>query len=77
MNGLVKALAVIGWAVAFGVVVFISIMSVYLFKQARWESNLKRYRKDPRGVINGQGHLITTPGELLDELIGIEERIAK
>lgn len=51
-------------------------MAVYVLKQVKWESDLKRYRKGALGgVINKQGHQIFTAEELLDELMGIEERI--
>ena len=74
---IIKALAVILWAIAICTVSIVAIMVVYVLKQARWEANLKRYRIGQLGVINPQGHMITTPEELLKELQGIEERIAK
>lgn len=74
---IIKALEVMFWAVAVCVVSITSVMVIYVLKQARWESNLKRYKKGQLGVYNAQGHLITTPEELLDELQGIEQRIAK
>ena len=53
-------------------------MTVYVLKQIKWESELKRYKRGALGgVINRQGHQIFTATELLDELMGIEEKIAK
>ena len=77
MKILVKGLSVIVWTVAGGTVTLMSIMVLYVLTQARWEANLKQYRKGQFGVYDRHGHLIETPGELLDQLMGIEERIAK
>lgn len=74
---LIKALAVILWTVAIGVFCIMSTMVIYVLKQARWDANLKRYKVDGTDVINRQGVRISTPSELLKELQGIEERIAK
>ena len=53
-------------------------MTVYVLKQIKWESDLKKYKRGALGgVINRQGHQIFTATELLDELMGIEEKIAK
>ena len=77
MKQIVNALAVIAWCVAMGFCGFVIAMSIYIFKQARWDANLKRYRFMSPRVINPQGHIIETPEELLKELQGVEERIAK
>lgn len=74
---IIKALAVIMWAIAIGTVTLMSIMIAYVLKQAKWESELKRYTKGQLGVYDRQGHLIETPQELLDQLQGVEQRIAK
>ncbi len=51
-------------------------LTVAIFKQIRWESNLKRYRiKGPGEVVNPQGFVITSPSHLLEELKGIEAPI--
>ena len=74
---LIKALAVILWTIAVGTITIVTVMVIYVLKQAKWESELKRYRVFGDNVINGQGHIIEHPAELLEELQGIEKRIAQ
>ena len=57
---------------------FVITLSLYMFKQVKWESNLKRYKISALGYVqNPQGFLLTTPKELLEELQGYEEKITK
>ena len=78
MRLMVNALLFVGMSVLMIIALFVATMTIYLIKQARWETNLKRYKIGSMGnVINPQGFELTTPAELLDELIGIEKRIAK
>ena len=76
MKLLVDALGWIAVLVAIGVSIFVTIMALYLIKQARWEANLSRYTIDGDSVINPYGFEINAR-QLLEELKGIEERIAK
>ena len=76
MKTLVEALGWIAVLVAIGVGVFVAVMSIYLIKNARWEANLSRYTIDGDSVINPYGFEINAR-QLLEELKGIEERIAK
>ena len=77
MDSFIIILKIIGWCIVIPAVAFAAVLTLYMLKQIRWETNLKRYRKGQLGVYNPQGVLITTPEELLDELKGIEESIAK
>ena len=78
MKLLVDVLAWIAVLVAIGVSIFVTIMALYLIKQARWEANLNRYKASAFGrVINPQGVELLDAVSLLEELKGIEERIAK
>ena len=76
MKLLVDALALIGFAVGIGVTIFVTIMALYLIKQARWEANLKHYTIKNDKVYDPQGFEVNAV-ELLKELKMIEERIAK
>ena len=76
MKLLVDALGWIAVLVAIGVGVFVAVMSIYLIKNAKWEANLSRYTIDGDSVINPYGFEINAR-QLLEELKGIEERIAK
>ena len=76
MKLLVDALGWIAVLVAIGVAVFVAVMSIYLFKNAKWEANLSRYTIKENKVYNPQGFEVNAV-ELLNELKGIEERIAK
>lgn len=76
MKLLIDALALIGFAVGIGVTIFVTIMALYMFKQAKWETNLKHYTIKDNKVYDPQGFEVNAV-ELLKELKGIEERIAK
>lgn len=76
MKLLVDALAWIGVIVAIGVTIFVTIMTFYLIKQARWETNLKHYTIKNDKVYDPQGFEVNAV-ELLKELKSIEESIAK
>ena len=77
MSQLISILVVVGWLVAIGVGTFVLVASMYLVKQGRWEANLNRYKANYDGsVTNKDGFIINKPSVLLDELKGIEERIA-
>lgn len=53
-------------------------MVAYIIKYIKWDKQLKRYKVKPTGeVVNPQGFVLVNPKQLLDELRGIEERIAK
>ena len=57
---------------------FVVTLSLFMFKQIKWDTNLKHYKISALGYVqNPQGFLLTTPKELLEELQGVEERIAK
>ena len=59
-------------------IAFAITLSLYMFKQVKWESNLKRYKISALGYVqNPQGFVLTTPKELLEELQGYEEKITK
>ena len=73
---IINLLLFTGLCIASAVAVFVTAMVLYLLKEAKWESNLKRYTIDGDSVINPQGFEINAR-QLLEELQGIEERIAK
>ena len=78
MKTLVDALGYLAVMVAVIVTLFVVVMSIYLIKNARWEANLNRYKASAFGhVINPQGVELLDAVSLLEELKGIEERIAK
>ena len=78
MNGLVEILKLFGICMLIPCIAFVITLSLYMFKQVKWESNLKRYKISALGYVqNPQGFLLTTPKELLEELQGYEEKITK
>lgn len=78
MNGLLTILKAFGWIIVFTTGSFALFMFLYMKKQIKWESTLKNYTISALGYVqNPQGFLLTTPKELLEELQGVEERIAK
>ena len=78
MVTLVTILKLFGVCMLIPCFAFAVTLSLYMVKQVKWESNLKRYKISALGYVqNPQGFLITTPKELLEELQGVEERITK
>ena len=78
MKLMANALLFIGICISAGVAVFITSMVLYLLKEAKWESELKRYKANEDGsVTDKHGFRITKPSDLLKELQGFEEKIAK
>ena len=78
MKLIINALLFMGFCAVIIVSVFVTVMSIYLFKQAKWESELKRFKENEDGTVTDKnGFRITKPSDLLKELQGIEERIAK
>ena len=78
MKLMINGLLFVGLCITAAVAVFVTSMVLYLLKEAKWESELKRYKANDDGsVTDKNGFRITKPGDLLRELQGIEERIAK
>ena len=78
MKLIVNALLFMGFCAIVIVSVFVTVMSIYLLKQAKWESELKRFKENEDGTVTDKhGFIIAKPSDLLKELQGIEERIAK
>ena len=74
MKLMINGLLFVGLCITAGVAVFVTSMVLYLLKEAKWESNLKRYTIDGDSVINPYGYEINAR-QLLEELMDIEERI--
>ena len=78
MKSLLTILKLFGVCMLIPCFAFAVTLSLYMVKQVKWESNLKHYRKGALGsVINPQGFTLSHASELLDELQGFEEKIAK
>ena len=78
MNNLVLIIEIMCWCFAIPVIVFVTLVCLYMLKQITWEINLKHYKVTENGnVVNPQGFVIEKPAVLLKELQGIEEKIAK
>ena len=75
---MINLLLFTGLCITSAVAVFVTAMVLYLLKEAKWESNLKRFKvRDDGTVLDPYGFVIEKPSDLLKELQGIEERIAK
>ena len=82
MKWIVGALAVISVCVAFLVGVLTTTMAIYLIKNAKWESALRKYRIDRQTSVvykpSAYGEVrFKYAGELMEDLRGVEKRIAK
>lgn len=78
MKLMINGLLFVGLCITAGVAVFVTSMVLYLLKEAKWESELKRYKANDDGTVTDKnGFRITKPSDLLKELQGIEERIVK
>ena len=76
MNSLMFVLKVVGVCFLVPTVMFSAMLTIYLYKQVRWDASLEKYRiKDDGTVVNPQGFVIEKPSLLLKELKGIEETI--
>ena len=76
MNSLMFILKVVGVCFLVPTVMFSATLTIYLYKQVRWDASLEKYRiKDDGTVVNPQGFVIEKPSLLLKELKGIEETI--
>ena len=73
---MINLLLFTGLCITSAVAVFVTAMVLYLLKEAKWESNLNHYSIKEGRVINPQGFEVNAV-ELLQELLQIEERIAK
>ena len=78
MKLMINGLLFVGLCITAAVAVFVTSMVLYLLKEAKWESNLKRFKaRDDGTVLDPYGFVIEKPSDLLKQLQGIEERIAK
>ena len=76
MKLMINGLLFVGLCITAAVAVFVTFMVLYLLKEAKWESELKRYKSNEDGsVTDKNGFRITKPSDLLKELQGIEEKI--
>ena len=75
---MINLLLFTGLCIASAVAVFVTAMVLYLLKEAKWESNLKRFTaRDDGTVLDPYGFIIEKPSDLLKQLQGIEEEICQ
>ena len=77
MSGLIVILKIIGWIIVITASMFSAFLFMYMAKQVRWESEIKNYKKNEDGSVTNRQGMRINASQLVDELIGVEERIAK
>ena len=77
MKGLILILKIIGWIIVITTSMFSAFLFLYMSKQVHWETEVKNYKKNDDGSVTNRQGMRINASQLLDELMGIEERIAK